>query len=78
VGQPVIVQWPGSAISLVVEDRPPPEYGVNFPMYACLGAYAISIGGAPSDKVTGMGLGTAAMPDFTIHTSFYLTFRWVH
>jgi hypothetical protein len=77
VGQPVIVQWVGNSVILPVEDRPAPDWGVNFPMYACLGSYAASVGGAPSDRVVGLGLGTAEAPAFTIHTSFYLTFRWV-
>jgi hypothetical protein len=78
VGQPVVVQWSGGNTALPVEDLPPPEWGVNFPMYNTLGSYAVSVGGAPSDRVVGMGLGTAEAPNFTIHTSFYLVFRWVY
>jgi hypothetical protein len=78
VGQPVIVQWAGGNVVLTVEDVPPPDWGVNFPMYNTLGSYAVSVGGAPSDRVVGLGLGTAESPDFTIHTSFYLTFRLVY
>lgn len=78
VGQPVVVQWAGGNQTLPVEDRPPPDWGVNFPMYNTLGSYAVSVGGAPSDRVVGLGLGTAEAPAFTIHTSFYLTFRWVY
>jgi hypothetical protein len=44
-------------------------------MYNTLGSYAVSVGGAPSDRIVGLGLGTAEAPNFTIHTSFYLTFR---
>jgi hypothetical protein len=29
----------------------------------------------PSDKLGGMGLGSIELPDWTIHTSFYLTFQ---
>jgi hypothetical protein len=78
VNQPVIVHWVGHSVILPVEDRPFPDWGVNFPMYATLGSYAVSVGGAPSDRVVGLGLGTASAPDFTIHTTFYLTFRWVY
>jgi hypothetical protein len=74
VEQPVIVQWAGSNISLPVEDVPPPDWGVNFPMYNTLGSYAVHVGGAPSDRVVGLGLGTPETPNFTVHTSFYLTF----
>jgi len=75
--QPVVMQWTGHSISLPLEDRPAPDWGVNFPMYATLGSYAVSVGGGPSDRVVGMGLGTAEAPAFTIHTCFYLIFRWV-
>jgi hypothetical protein len=78
LGQPVIAHWAGGTVSLPVEDRPPPDWGVNFPMYNTLGSYAISVGGAPSDRVVAMGLGTTAQPHFTIHTCFYLTYRWVY
>lgn len=77
VGQPVIVQWAGGNVALPIEDLPAPDWGVNFPMYNTLGSYAVSVGGAPSDRVVGLGMGTADAPNFTIHTSFYLIFRWV-
>jgi len=77
VGQPVVFQWPAGSITLPVEDRPLPDWGANFPMYATLGSYSASVVGAPSDKVVGMGLGTVETPDFTVHTTFYLTFQWV-
>ncbi len=75
VGQAVIVQWAGGNVVLPVEDVPPPDWGVNFPMFNTLGSYTVSIGGVPSDRVVGMGMGTAEAPKFTVHTSFYLTFR---
>lgn len=78
VGQPVIFQWADSNVVLLVEDRPPPDWGVNFPMYNTLGSYAVSVGGAPSDRLVGMGLGTLETPHFKIHTCFYLVFRWVY
>jgi hypothetical protein len=77
VGQPVLVKWADGQVALTVEDRPPPDWGVDFGMYNCLGSYTVSVGGAPSDRVAGLGLGTADAPDFTIHTSFYLIFRLV-
>jgi hypothetical protein len=46
-------------------------------MYNTLGSYSVDIDGAPSDRIVGLGLGTADMPDFTVHTGFYLTFRLV-
>jgi hypothetical protein len=75
VGQPVIVQWAGGSVSLPVEDVPLPDWGVNFPMYNTLGSYAAYVGGAPSDRLVGLGLGTPEAPDFKVHTCFYLTYR---
>ena len=75
VGQPVIVQWADGNVALSVENRPAPDWGVDFGMYNCLGSYAVSVGGAPSDRIVGLGLGTPDRPGFTIHTSFYLVFR---
>ncbi|MDD3827798.1 MAG: hypothetical protein PHY79_17675 [Anaerolineae bacterium] len=75
VGQPVIVQWADGNVALAVENRPAPDWGVDFGMYNCLGSYAVSVGGAPSDRIVGLGLGTPDRPSFTIHTSFYLVFR---
>ena len=77
VGQPVVVKWADGQVALIVEDRPPPDWGVDFGMYNCLGSYSVSVGGAPSDRVVGLGLGTANAPNFTVHTSFYLVFRLV-
>ena len=77
VGQPVLVKWADGQVGLIVEDRPPPDWGVDFGMYNCLGSYAVSVGGAPSDRVVGLGLGTSDAPNFTVHTSFYLIFRLV-
>ena len=36
------------------------------------------VSGAPSDRIVGLGLGTADAPDYTIHTCFYLVFRPVY
>ena len=75
VGQPVTIHWTDGNETLLVEEASLPDWGVNFPMYNTLGSYAVSVGGAPSERVVGLGLGTAETPNFTIHTSFYLTFR---
>jgi len=77
-GQPVAVEWPGGDLIIFVKPGPPPAWGTDFPMFNTLGSYDAQVAGdAPSDCVTGMGMGTAQLPDFTIHTSFYLTFRWI-
>ncbi len=49
----------------------------NFPMYATLGSYSVSVPGLPSDTVVGLGMGTIEQPNFTIHTNFFLTFQKV-
>ena len=77
VGQPVVVQWAGGNLILPIADVPLPDWGMNFPMYNTLGSYSVSVGGAPSDSLVGLGLGTIENPGFTVHTSFYLTFRLV-
>jgi hypothetical protein len=76
VGQPVIIEWPSGSLTLPVENRPPPDWGVNFPMFATLGSYSARVGVESSDRVVGMGMGTIENPNFTVHTSFYLIFRW--
>ena len=77
-GQPVIVEWRGGDLTIFMKPGPPPEWGADFPMFNTLGSYDSFVGGgAPSDRVTGMGMGTVEHPDFTFHTSFYLTFRWI-
>ncbi|MGD2205653.1 MAG: hypothetical protein PVH17_02635 [Anaerolineae bacterium] len=78
LGQSVIFQWPDGSVVLPVEDRPASNWPVDFAMYNTLGSYAVSVGGAPSDRIVGLGLGTAEAPKFTIHTCFYLTFQLVY
>jgi hypothetical protein len=78
VGQPVIFEWGSESLVVPVEDRRPPDWGVNFPMFATLGSYSARVGVEPSDRVVGLGMGTADAPDFTIHTNFFLIFRWVY
>jgi CRP-like cAMP-binding protein len=75
--QPVEIQWVGGGLTVQTEDKPPPEFSANFPMYNTLGSYAVSVAGLPSDRVVGLGLGTAEQPAFTIHTNFFLTFQRV-
>ncbi len=77
LGQMVVVQWSDGSVALPVENRPAPDWPMNFGMYNTLGSYAVSVSGAPSDRIVGLGLGTADAPAFTIHTCFYLTFRLV-
>jgi hypothetical protein len=62
-GQSVIIEWPDDRVVLVTENKPEPEYSVNFPLdvnhyppWGTLGAFTASVEGLPSDKVAGMGL----------------------
>ena len=75
VGQPVVVYWHDGEVVIKTEDKPKPEFSCNFQMYTVLGAYNAYVQGLPSDKVLGMGLGTPELPNWTIHTSFFLTFQ---
>jgi CRP-like cAMP-binding protein len=77
VGQPVEIRWVGGSLTVTTEDKPPPEYGTNFPMYNTLGSYSVSLPGLPSDTAVGLGLGTAEQPDFKVHTNFFLVFKRV-
>jgi hypothetical protein len=78
VGQMVLIRWADGTVALPVKGEPAPGCGVDFGMYNTLGSYAVSVSGAPSDRITGLGLGTAEAPNFTIHTSFYLQYRLVY
>jgi hypothetical protein len=75
--QPIEIQWVGGGLTVQTEEKPPNEYSANFPMYNTLGSYSVSIAGLPSDRLVGLGLGTAEQPAFTIHTNFFLTFQRV-
>ncbi len=69
VGQEVQVFWPDGSATVVTEDKPPPEYAANFPMYGDLGGYSVRLPGL-SDMVTGMGL-----PGGRMHVVYRLVFQ---
>jgi len=73
IEQRVLVSNGGQTV-LVTEDKPPPELSTNFAMFAVLGSYSCQVEGV-SDVVTGLGMGSAELPTFTLHTSFELTFQ---
>jgi hypothetical protein len=75
-GVPVLIMNGGS-FTITTEAKPGERYAANFPMYALAPAYsARPNSGAPVDEVTGMGLGDLVHPDWPIHTSYGLTWRW--
>lgn len=73
IGQRVIVSNGGQTV-LVTEDKPYPELSCNFPMYAILGTYSRQVEGV-SDVVTDLGMGSAELPGYKLHTCFELTFQ---
>lgn len=58
LGQPVIQVWHDGQAVGHTEDKPYPEYSLNFPMYGVQGPdnYGVYVLGAPSDVINGMGL----------------------
>jgi CRP-like cAMP-binding protein len=75
VGQPVNIFWGGGGVNLTTENKPPPEFSLNYPMFKAGHSYNVKIDGLPSDAVMGVGLGTPDLPFHTIHTNFKLTFQ---
>ncbi len=75
-GVPVLIMNGGS-FTITTEAKPGEPYAANYPMYAPAPAYsAIPNSGAPADQINGMGLGDLEHPDWNIHTSYGLTWRW--
>lgn len=75
VGQPVTVWWGDGFNSGPIEDKPAPDFGYNFQMYASGFAYNTKIEGMPSDVVNGAGMGSIDQRFYGIHTSFYFVFQ---
>jgi hypothetical protein len=74
IGQRVIVAYGDQTVFFVTEDKPYPELSANMPMYAVLGTYRCQVEGV-SDVVTGLGMGSAELPGYKLHTCFELTFQ---
>jgi hypothetical protein len=77
MGQEVRVGWSDSNSTLIIDKPPNEPWGADFPMYGTLGSYDVLGQGLPSDRIYGLGLGTAEEPDLKHHTNFYLIFRRV-
>lgn len=75
IGQPIRVTWSEGSLSGATEDKAPPDYAYNFQMYAAGYAYTVNVEGAPSDQISGAGLGSIEQRTYGIHTSYYLTFQ---
>ncbi|MBA3531371.1 MAG: hypothetical protein H0T73_05555 [Ardenticatenales bacterium] len=77
VGQTVTIAWASGSQQLVMEPKPFPEYGANFPMYAHSQAYTIYIDGIPSERVTGMGLGNLDKRNWNMHVEYLIKYQRV-
>jgi CRP-like cAMP-binding protein len=75
VGQPVTVYWGDGNLTLPLEDKPAPDFGYNFQMYAAGYAYSVKVEGLPSDVLNGAGMGDTVNRFKGIHTSYYVTFQ---
>ncbi|MBX3052465.1 MAG: cyclic nucleotide-binding domain-containing protein [Caldilineaceae bacterium] len=75
VGAPVTIFWSGGSESGATEDKNPPDYAYNYPMYMAGNSYGAKVEGLPSDVMQGMGLGTPDLPFHTIHTNVKLIFQ---
>ena len=75
VGQPVTVFWGEGNYTAALEDKPAPDFGFNYQMYAAGYAYNVRVEGLPSDVLRGAGLGDVANRFKGIHVAYYLTFQ---
>jgi hypothetical protein len=78
-GEKFRVAWSGEEVIVPVEEKPGEPWGGNYPMYATMGSYSVSIASSSgaSDQVAGLGMGTPEDPHVKHHTSFGLRFRKV-
>lgn len=75
VGQPVTVFWGDGSYTAALEDKPAPDYGFNYQMYAAGYAYNVKVEGLPSDVLRGAGMGDLENRFRGIHTSYYLVYQ---
>lgn len=63
--------------TIVTELKPGELYAANFPMYVVAPAYRVAPSdGSPGDAVSGLGLGSIELPNWTIHTSYGFIWQW--
>jgi len=75
VGAPLTIFWSGGSESGQTEDKNPPDYAYNYPMYMAGNSYGAKVEGMPSDVMQGMGLGTPDLPFHTVHTNVKLIYQ---
>ena len=74
-GQPVTVYWGDGNYTAALEDKPAPDYGFNYQMYASGYAYNVKVEGLPSDVLSGAGMGDVANRFKGIHVAYYLLYQ---
>ena len=67
----------GDQATVKTTEVKPEWWMADYPMYAAGWSYSVEMLGHPSDRVTGLGLGTPEQPDWKIHVSWKLTFQLV-
>jgi hypothetical protein len=77
VGQTMTIAWGGGSQQILVEPKPFPEYGANFPMYKAGCSYSLRVDGLPSDTINCLGLGDLNLRDWTIHVEYLIKFQKV-
>ena len=78
IDQPIKVYWGDGEYIGKTLDKPFPEYAFNYQMYAAGNAYNVEIlGGLPSDKLLGAGMGDIERRAWGIHTSTLITYQKV-
>ena len=75
VGHPVTVFWGDGSHTAALEDKPAPDLGFNYMMYASGYAYNVKVEGLPSDILRGAGMGDLANRFKGIHVAYYLVFQ---
>ncbi len=75
VGQPVTVWWGDGNYTAALEDKPAPDLGFNYMMYASGYAYNVKVEGLPSDIARGAGMGDLANRFKGIHVAYYLVYQ---
>jgi hypothetical protein len=75
VGQPFTIWWDEGSATQVIEEKPFPEYGGSFPMFAAGHVYSLRIDGLPSDVVHGMGLGDLDRREWPVRVQYLLRFQ---
>ena len=74
-GQPVTVFWGDGTYTNPLEDKPAPDFGFNYQMYASGYAYNVKVEGLPSDVARGAGMGDLENRFKGIHVAYYFVFQ---